>query len=507
MSDASAQAGLPLILTADQTLLADYPTLLDGMMGTVQTTVVPEMLMRRVLSPAMPCQGVRAVRGPLGLRRLEAVLRRAGWAERDVAIVPPHRLKAAIGPATRVVALSSGDPLGLGMTSTTMSAATGGQPYTQRWFAKLCALLRRRRQSGLNFRIVAGGPGAWQLQQQPAAARELGIDTVVVGYAERDLPALMARFAAGEPVGPVVTAAATGPGEIPPILGATVMGVVEISRGCGRGCGFCTLAEEPVSHLPIEQIVADARTNIAGGAAAISLIAEDLFRYGAGGAKPECSRLMEMLAAVRAAEGLRMIQVDHANVSSVAQMNISELREINRLLRVSPRHRHVWVNLGVETASGELMAANGLAGKISPFGAVDWPELCNTAVRRLIEAGFMPMASLILGLPGETPGHLRQTMDLIERWAGLPMVAFPIFYVAVRPEERPFEISRMSELHWRLFSTCYDFNFRWIPPLIADNQRAAAAPRSRRLFIQMAGRGQKLQWKWRLWRAIRRARR
>ena len=81
----------------------------------------------------------------------------------------------------------------------------------------------------------------------------------------------------------------------------------------------------------IEQIVADARTNIAGGAAAISLIAEDLFRYGAGGAKPECSRLMEMLAAVRAAEGLRMIQVDHANVSSVAQMNISELREINRL--------------------------------------------------------------------------------------------------------------------------------------------------------------------------------
>jgi hypothetical protein len=118
----------------------------------------------------------------------------------------------------------------------------------------------------------------------------------------------------------------------------------------------------------------------------------------------------------------------------------------------------------------------------------------------------MPMASLIMGMPAETPEHVRRTLELVERWEGLPMVAFPIFYVAVRPEERPFGLAGMSKLHWRLFSTCYQFNFRHIPSLIADNQRAAGAPRSRRLFIQVAGRGQKLQWQWRLWRAMRKAR-
>lgn len=498
--------GFPLVLTADRTLLADYPTLLDGMTATVQTTAVPSVVMRRMLAPAMPCDGVRALRAPLGLRRLEAALRRAGWAAQDVAIVPPEHLAEAIGPATRVVALSSGDPLGQGMTSTTMSAITGAEPYTQRWFARLCAHLQGLRQSGLSFRVVAGGPGAWQLEQQPSAAKALGIDVVFCGYAESEAPALMTRLAKGESLDSVISAGAGSAADIPPVLGATVMGVVEISRGCGRGCGFCTLAEEPIVHLPVEQIVADARTNIAGGAPALSLIAEDLFRYGARGATPEPQRLMDMLAAVGAVDGLRMIQVDHANVSSVAQMSAAELREVNRLLRASAAHRWVWVNLGVETASGELMQANGLAGKVSPFRLEDWAELCDAAVRRLSEAGFMPMASLILGLPGETSEHIRQTLDLVQRWRGLPMVAFPIFHVAVRPDERSFGIDGMTEPHWRLFSACYDFNFRWIPSLIADNHRAAGAPRGRSIFIQLAGRGQKLQWKWRLWRGRRKAR-
>ena len=53
---------------------------------------------------------------------------------------------------------------------------------------------------------------------------------------------------------------------IPPIRGASTMGVVEISRGCGLGCSFCTIARVPMVHLPPETMLADVRTNVAAGA-------------------------------------------------------------------------------------------------------------------------------------------------------------------------------------------------------------------------------------------------
>ena len=82
-------AGYPIVLTADRTLMADYPTLLDGMMGTIQTSRVPGFLWRRVLAPPMAQADGRAERAPLGLRRIEATLRSAGYGPADVAVVTP----------------------------------------------------------------------------------------------------------------------------------------------------------------------------------------------------------------------------------------------------------------------------------------------------------------------------------------------------------------------------------------------------------------------------------
>ena len=50
---------------------------------------------------------------------------------------------------------------------------------------------------------------------------------------------------------------------------------MEITRGCGLGCDFCTLAREPMRHLPVETILADARTNLNAGVRNIALITED----------------------------------------------------------------------------------------------------------------------------------------------------------------------------------------------------------------------------------------
>jgi len=56
---------------------------------------------------------------------------------------------------------------------------------------------------------------------------------------------------------------------IRPIGGASATGVVELSRGCGRGCKFCTMASTKMSHLTPEAIIADIETRITGGVTAV----------------------------------------------------------------------------------------------------------------------------------------------------------------------------------------------------------------------------------------------
>lgn len=496
-----------IILTADRTLMADYPTLMDGMMATIQTTAVPGLLMRRMLSPPVAHEGGLARRAPLGLRRIEAALRADGFAADEIAVVRPEAVERFVGAETRVIGLASGDPLGEGMSNTTMLALCGGRLYTEKWYADLCARLRTLKDRWPALRVLAGGAGAWQLAGDIESARELGIDVVLVGYAEAAAGAVIRRLAAGESVEPVVRAASCAAGDVPCVLGPTVMGVVEISRGCGWGCGFCTIAAEPMRHLSVDHIVADARTNLAAGAPHLALISEDLLRYGAAGRQADPDALLLMLEAVRALPGAGMIQVDHVNVVSALQYSPAQLRAVYQSLTRTTRHRKVWVNVGIESAAGDLLEANDLAGKMRPYRADDWADACAEALRRLKEAGFVPMVSLVMGLPGETPAHVEQTLRFMDALGRDDVMIFPIFFAPVAAGQKAFTPADMTDAHWRLFRRAYGVNFRTVPQVFWDNHRAAGVPLWRRAFVQVAGRGQKWQWRWRFvrksgrWRA------
>jgi len=508
----ASPGGFPIVLTADRVLMAGYAVLLDGMVAAAQTTRIPGVVMRRLVAPPMPRRDGRAVRAPLGLRRVEAALIRDGFDPADVAVVRPEDLHRAIGPATRLVGVSSGDPLGLGMNDATVEGIAGGEVYTGRWFRRLMTRLRRLRQTH-PFTLLVGGPGAWQLVQHPDARRDLGIDIVFTGYAERDIADLARRVLDRKngadplrqrglpPSCETVAGRWVEPAAIPPIRAPSSMGAVEITRGCGRGCRFCTLAEAPEEHLPVEAVVADVETNVRGGVASACLLSEDFFRYGGTGATVNPDALINLVRAVRRVDGLRLIQIDHASIAAVSQFEPAALRAVHDALTAGVRDEDVWVNVGVESASGELVAATCGRAKMHPIRPDDWEAASEEVVHRLIDAGFVPMISLVLGLPGEQPADIERTLRFVDRLRGRRALVFPIFYAPVRPDERGFRVADLTPAHWRLVRRSYAFTLRWMPGVHWASRRAAGASLARTLLLQAGGRGQ--TWLWRLLFVIR----
>lgn len=497
--------GFPIVLTADRTLTAAYRLLFDGMLAASQTTTAPPSVFGPLLMPRANGLGVRAVFAPLGLRRVEASLLADGFTADDVAVVADDQLEQAIGSATRVIGISSGEPIGLGMNSSTMTAVVGGRIYPEAMFRRLLDKVHRLKGQG-PARIILGGPGAWQLAADAHARRQLGIDHVLTGYSEASAADIFRRLLEGEALPEVLCGGWQPEVRIPPICGASTMGVVEMSRGCGLGCSFCTIARVPMVHLPPETILADVQTNLAGGQSNIAVLSEDFFRYGAQGMTVDPPALISVLQAIRRIPQVRLVQIDHANVASVALYDDRQLEVVHDLLVGDDHRRYVWLNVGVETASEELLKSAGAGGKLRHDASGSWGGFCAQHLRRLCRAKFFPMASLVIGLPGERDEHLWETLAWVESLNDERMAVFPVLYAPIDGAP-PLNPRALRPAHWELIRACYRLNFRWIPWLYRDNQAAAGISWVRRAALQVMGYGQILQWQmlfaWYHWRARR----
>ena len=270
--------GVPVVLTADRILMADYHTLFGGMIAAGQTTTTPRVLLSRFLAPRARCPVA-----PMGLRRVEAALLTDGFAESDVAVVEAERLAEVIGPNTRVIGISAGEACGWGMTSTTMTAISGGEIYPQRLVRELAGRIGRLRGRASGARVVLGGPGSWQLAANDDLRRALGIDHVVVGAAEGNVAQVFAHFVGRASSPQPIAAGNHGRGvteRIPSIRSAATMGVVTQSR-LRAGLRLRVMGRVPMAPARRDHSAAWPPTSPV--ARAITAISEDILRYGARG--------------------------------------------------------------------------------------------------------------------------------------------------------------------------------------------------------------------------------
>ncbi len=488
-----------VVLVADRTLSADYKILFEGIFATMQTTKVPSAAMRSFVAPRAKTDAHgRAVQSPLGLRRVEAgLLTYNGLTADEVVVTTPERLESLLGPEVKIVCFSSSDPLGRGMSNTTTTNFWGGELYT-RYFSRqtLSMLLKAKERHG--FKVIGGGAGAWQWKQYPDPTAQACLDCVYEGYFEDSGPELFDAVLNGRAAQKHIIAAKTGADRICPIRGASLLGIIELSRGCGRGCHFCTIAHKKMEHLPHDLILSDLETNVAAGVRSVVSGSEDFFRYGATGLKPDFDKLRELLVEMKRVKGLSFMQIDHANITSLAQMTDEQLAEIRRLLTWEAKSKYLWVNMGAESANGRLVAAN-CPGKVAPYRAEDWEGLLYQTAERMTRNDYFGVFSLVLGLPGETPDDVARTRKFVRFLEKQNAVVFPVFYEPYAPAEieagKRFTLAKMSHEQLELYQACYEINFKKVPLLFWDNQRCGGVSWAERAAMRMLGKTEIIQWR------------
>jgi hypothetical protein len=113
--------------------------------------------------------------------------------------------------------------------------------------------------------------------------------------------------------------------------------------------------------------------------------------------------------------------------------------------------------------------------------------------------GFFSVFSLILGLPGETPNDIARTQKLVEYLGTQRAVIFPVFYEPLSADEirrdQRFTLAKMRADHLELYRTCYEINFRNVPRLFWDNQRAGGVSWIKRALMQMLGKTEVVSWR------------
>jgi hypothetical protein len=120
---------------------------------------------------------------PAGLRVLEATLLRH-YAAGEVVACYPDSVDRFIGPATRVVAISTHNPLGVTFAAGVYTSIFGEskQPINSHYSRQMFARVKDNPYRA-NYKVIVGGSGGWQIAQTDSW-NELGVDCIVEGRSE-----------------------------------------------------------------------------------------------------------------------------------------------------------------------------------------------------------------------------------------------------------------------------------------------------------------------------------
>ncbi|MGB9960351.1 MAG: B12-binding domain-containing radical SAM protein [Candidatus Bathyarchaeales archaeon] len=454
-----------ILLTADRTLMSDYHhNEFIGFGTCAPPNVIPDWLYSFLFFPPIKTRNGVPVAAPYGLRKIEAQLLSEGF---DVLTVDPAHVEKYI-EAAKVLCIHVMDPFGLGPASSTFAAILKKEPFLAQHFRILLEKPAVRKAKKRGLKIVVGGPGVWQFRFRQKFVEEYEIDCIIDGEAEKVVGKIMRAALNSEnlpryyEVGVEETPSLE---EIPNILNPSVNGLVEIGRGCCRGCKFCSVTLRPLRWCPLEKILNEINVNFRDGyTSGACLHAEDVMLYGSKNTVPNDEKLLRLHeAVVRKCDG--GISWSHCSLAAV----VSKPKLFSQIAEIILQKQPWWgTEVGIETGSPEL-ARKIMPAKAHPFKPEEWPEVVRTGMGLMHDNTMIPACTLIVGVPEETENDLIKTIELVEDLKGIRSLIVPLFFVPLGRLEKEtwFNETQITRLHEELLIKCLKHDFRWIDNLIA----------------------------------------
>jgi radical SAM superfamily enzyme YgiQ (UPF0313 family) len=428
---------------------------------------------------------------PAGLRVLEAVLEREFGAGSCI-VAHPDTVDRFIGPATRAVAVSTHNPLGVTFAAGVYASIFGSSKnpinalYATRLFEKIRTNKYRK-----GFRVIVGGSGSWQISETDTFEK-LGIDCAVDGRAEsRDAIQLFKKALDGEPLPREIKVAhPNNPLWLLIPEKRTAFGVIEMTTGCGRRCSFCLPDLNPQMSIPKDRIMKAVAGNVAAGNSQVSLATEDMFIWGFNEQQPfffpNRNALLDLHQSIADYPGVKWITLSHATIAP-AVVDPALIQELSTMLldkspirmpnvSTHPEGRTLNPLIGLETGSVR-MARKIMAGKSLPFDAEHWPSVVINGLTILNRNNWIPVMTLIVGAPEETEDDVKETLDLVfemER-RGLHVILVPSIFTPLKDTRMEDmagvkETKQLTKLQWQLIMSCWRISARialqsWWGPL------------------------------------------
>lgn len=421
--------GYEVVLTTDRTMMSNHHGKeFLGFLATGPALGIPEKLWFWLAAPKVKVYSDgRPVEAPYGMRKVEAKLIDAGF---KAAIIDPDYLHKHLD-TMKVLMFGHHDYFALCPPSSEWWMISGKEPINRVSFRRLMEspVVRKAKKKGV--KIIVGGPAAWQWIWEIKYWMKWGVDTVIDGEAEKVIVDIVDKALNNEPlpdyvyVGPDDTPSIK---EIPPIKYASVNGLVEIMRGCPRGCKFCSVTLRPLRFMPLDFIKEEIMVNLRNGVRNVILHSEDVLLYHADGVKPRPEPLIKLHRMVRSIVPGN-IAWSHVSLAAIKYAE-EEHGLVSKIMNdiVLTKQNFLGVEVGIETGSPRL-AKIIMPGKSLPYKPEQWPEVVEDAFSIMHENKIIPAATLILGLPNEEPGDVIATAELLDRLKPYRSIIVPMFFV------------------------------------------------------------------------------
>lgn len=461
-----------VVLTADRTLMSPYRGIsLASFFGCapaidpnrshdtllykiLRNQVTPRLLFDFICNPISHHSGI-ADYAPYGLRKVEASLVRDGYSREDVVVAHPDYVEKFIGPETEVVGTYEMDPLGMGPVTMTFTYGRKQISYDEFYNKDLHMKINRAKEkNGSKAKVIAGASGTWQYNYDPAKIEEYGLYGVVEGdlggigpeidgagskffdalinneletanpFKKNPFKVEIKEFERGDNTyhgrfihywnEPTVD-------EIPTIINPSMHGMIEVMRGCGRGCKFCDVTLRPLRYYPVEKVVKEIEINMKyGGLKNAWVHSDDIFVYGLNprttkNMQPNREALEELFSGIMST-GIEHTNPTHGTLAgAIADERL--IPNISKIIRASPENM-IGIQCGFETGSIRLIGKYA-DRKLAPFKPSEWHWVVKNGIKTLNENYWVPAFTLIMGLDNDET--VEDSWDTIELLHSLEM--------------------------------------------------------------------------------------